>query len=73
LSGDEARYKLFAWVRGLESGKGRFAENTSPSSENPKAEQRNSQLKLPLTLYSKDEVSSEPSLWVGGFKGGQDA
>jgi len=29
----------FPWVRGLESGKGRFIENTSPSSENARAEQ----------------------------------
>jgi len=52
--------------------KGRFAENTSPSSENAKAEQRSSQLNPPLTLYSKGEVISEPSPWVRGLKGGQD-
>jgi len=61
---------MFAWVRGLESGKGSFAENTSPSSENAKAEQSSSQLNPPLTLYSKGEVSSEPSPWVRGLKGG---
>jgi len=30
LSGDEVKYKLFPFVRGLERGKGRFVENTSP-------------------------------------------
>jgi len=53
LSGDEVRYELFAWVRGFEIRKGRFAKNTSPSSENAKAEQRNSQLNLPLTFTAR--------------------
>ena len=48
-----------------------FTENTSPSSENAKAEQRSSQLNPPLTL-SKGEVSLEPSPWVRSLKGGQD-
>jgi len=39
LSEDEVSYELFPCVRGLESGKGRFVENTSPSSENAKNEQ----------------------------------
>ena len=29
LSKDEVRYEPFAWVRGLESGKGRFVESAS--------------------------------------------
>jgi len=60
LSGDEVSYKLFPWVRGLESEKCRFVENTSLSSENAKAEQRSSQLN-PLLTLSKGGVSSEPS------------
>ena len=39
LSEDEISYESFAWVRSLESGKGRFAENAFPSSENTKNEQ----------------------------------
>jgi len=39
LSEDEVRYELFTWVRSLESGRGRFVENTSSSSENAKNEQ----------------------------------
>jgi len=39
LSEDEVIYEPFAWVRSLESGKGRFVENTSPSSENAMNEQ----------------------------------
>jgi len=34
LSKDEVSYESFAWVRSLESGKNRFAENASPSIEN---------------------------------------
>jgi len=30
LGEDEISYKPFTWVRGLEVGKGRFAENASP-------------------------------------------
>jgi len=39
LSEDEVSYESFAGVRSLKSGKGRFVENTSPSSENTKNEQ----------------------------------
>ena len=39
LSEDEVSCESFFWLRGLENGKGRFAENTSPSSENTKNEQ----------------------------------
>jgi len=45
------------WVRSLGSGKGRFAENTSPSGKNAKVEQRSLQLNPPPIL-SKGEVSS---------------
>jgi len=36
LREDEVSYEPLTWVRGLEVGKGRFAENTSPLSENGK-------------------------------------
>ena len=39
LSEDEVSYELISWVRSLGSGKDRFAENASPSSENTKNEQ----------------------------------
>jgi len=42
LSEDEVRYELFPCVRGLEKGKGKFAENTSPSSESTKVERNGS-------------------------------
>jgi len=42
LSEDEVRYEPFPGVRGLECGRGRFAENTSPSNENAKVERNGS-------------------------------
>jgi len=48
LSKDEVRYKPFPCVRGLECGRGRFAENTFPSSENVKVERNGSSEKPSL-------------------------
>jgi len=67
-------YEPFTWVRYLENGKGRFAENTSPHPrvKTPRLNRMVHQLNPPLTSYSKDEVSYEPSPWVTSLKGGQD-
>jgi len=50
LGEDEVRHESFTWVRSLEIRKGRFAENTSPSSENAKVEQYGSLVKSSLAL-----------------------
>jgi len=48
-------------VRGLEYGKGRFAKNVSPSSENAKVERNGSSEKSSFAL-SKNEVIHKLSL-----------
>jgi len=50
LGEDEVNYEPFTWVRGLEVGKGRFAENTSPLNENAKVKQYGSPIKSSLAL-----------------------
>jgi len=62
--------RTFTWVRGLEIGKGRSAKNTSPSSENAKAEQYGSPVK-PLSPLREDEVSYEPFTWVRSLRIGE--
>jgi len=61
LSEDEVRYESSPYVRGLECGKGRFAENASPSSENAKVGRNGSSEKSSSAL-SEDEVSHKLSL-----------
>jgi len=61
----------FTCVRGLESGKDRFAENTPPSSsENAKVERKGSPEKSSFAL-SEDEVRYEPFSCVRGPRAGK--
>jgi len=55
LSKGKVSYKLLLCVRGLGCGKGKFAENTSPTSENAKVERSSSPGKSSSPL-SEDEV-----------------
>jgi len=60
----------FPCIRGLESRKGRFAENTSPLSENAKLERNSSPVKS-FSPLSEDEVRVEPFAWVRSLECGK--
>jgi len=61
----------FTCVRGLESGKGRFAENISPRVRTPRMNEMVHHRNPPSPL-SEDEVSYKPFAWVRSLESGKD-